>query len=215
MARAIALNGRISQVEKDPEGLLRLVGEELPNFNDVNVSTAYSTINKLCGSRSFPRNIAADDGFRGLMARARTMCADGRLQARQLANLTHAVAKMSAAGKLAAADLGVQDTLAALEQRVVLVASVMKPQEVSNTVYGFGVLGREPGAEALAALEDAVMRVGPGMEPQHVGNIWWAFATLGLMPRAQARAALEAAVVRVGPGMTAQNVANTAWSFAT
>ena len=50
------------------------------------------------------------------------MCADGRLQARQVANITHTLAKMSAAGKLAADDSGVQCTLAALEKRAVLVA---------------------------------------------------------------------------------------------
>ena len=107
----------------------RGLADELPNFNDVNVATAFSTFNKLCGSRSFPLNIAADDGFRGLMARARTMCADGRLKARELANLTHAVAKMSAAGKLAAADADVRNMLVALEQRAVLVASVMNSHD--------------------------------------------------------------------------------------
>jgi hypothetical protein len=66
-------------LEQDPEGLLRLVGEEHLNLNDVNVSTAFSKLGRLCGSRSFPRNIAADDRFRGLMAQARAMCADGRM----------------------------------------------------------------------------------------------------------------------------------------
>jgi len=149
------------------------------------------------------------------MALARTMCADGRLQARQLANLTHAVAKMSAAGKLATADSGVQDTLVALEQRVVLVALDMHSQNVSNTVYSFAVLGRMPGAQTRAALEVAVVREARHMKPQEVSNTSWAFATLGLKPGAEARAALEAAVVQVGPGMDEQNVANTAWSFAT
>ena len=140
------------------------------------------------------------------------MCADGRLKARELANLTHAVAKMSAAGKLAAADADVQDMLAALEERVVHVASDMKPQEVSNTVYSFAVLGREPGAAARGALEVAVMRVGPDMVPQAVANTAWSFATLGLMPGAEARAALEVAVVRTSPSMKPQELANTLWS---
>ena len=214
MGRAIALNKRIV-TEATPEGLLRLVADELPNFNDVNVSTAFSTFNKLRGSKSFPRNIAADDGFRGLMALARTMCADGRLDLQAVANIVHAVAKMSAAGKLATADSGVQDTLAALEQRVVRVASDMEPQGVSNTVYSFAVLGRQPGAETRAALEAAVVRESPDMVPQAVANTAWSYATLGLMPRAKARAALQAAVARVGPGMVPRAVANTAWSFAT
>jgi len=44
------LNGLISQ-EEDPERLLRLVADELPNFNNVNVSTALSKLGKLGSSR--------------------------------------------------------------------------------------------------------------------------------------------------------------------
>jgi hypothetical protein len=214
MASAIALNGRISR-EIDPEGLLRLVADEHANFNDVNMATAFSKFGKLCGHRSFPRNIAADDGFRGLLVRARDMCAEGWLDPQAVANIIHAVSKMSAARKLAAADAGIQEVLGALEQRVVRVASDMKPQEVSNTVYGLALLGRMPGAEARAALEVAVARVGPDMEPQHVANIWWAYATLDWEPGAEARAALEVAVERLAPGMTAQAVANTVLAHAT
>ena len=205
----VALNRLITQ-EESPEGVLCLVAEELGNLSDVNVSTAFSKLGKLCSFRSFPRNVAADDRFRGLTVLARAMCADGRLQARNVANITHAVGKMSAAGKLAANDADVQDTLAALEGRVVLVASHMKPQEVSNTAYAFAALKRMQGAETRAALEAAVMRVAPDMKPQETANVAWSFATLGLIPGAEARAALETAVVRVGPDMTPQAAANAA-----
>jgi hypothetical protein len=208
-AAAIALNRLITQ-EESLEGLLCLMAEELGNLNDVNVATTFSKLGKLVSSRSFPRNIAADDRFRGLTVLARDMCADGRLQAQAVANITHAVGKMSAAGKLAANDADVQDTLAALEGRVVLVASHMKPQEVSNTAYAFAALKRMQGAETRAALEAAVMRVAPDMKPQETANVAWSFATLGLIPGAEARAALETAVVRVGPDMTPQAAANAA-----
>ena len=59
------------------------------------MATAFSNFGKLCGHRSFPRNIAADDGFRGLLVRAGAMCPEGRLQARELANIIHAVAKLT------------------------------------------------------------------------------------------------------------------------
>jgi hypothetical protein len=199
MQRAIALNRLISQ-EEDPRGLLCLLDDELPNFNNVNVATAFSIFGRLCGSTSFPRDIVADVRFRELMDLAQIMCADGRLKARELANVTHAVSRMSAAGKLAADDADVMDLLAAMEEQVVLVASGMEPQGVANTVYAFAALGREPGAAALAALEAAVVRVGPGMDPQHVANVWWSYAKLELMPGAEAQAALEAAVVRQAPG---------------
>jgi hypothetical protein len=197
-AAAIALNRLITQ-EESPEGLLCLVEEELGNLNDVNVSTAFSKLGKLCSSRSFPRNVAANDRFRGLTVLARDMCADGRLQEQVVASITHAVGKMSAAGKLAADDADVQDTLAALEGRVVLVASHMNPQNVSNTAYAFAALGRMPGAETRAALEAAVVPVAldPDVKPQAVTNVTWAFATLGWEPGAEVRAALKAAVVRV------------------
>ena len=102
----VALNRLITQ-EETPEGVLCLVAEELGNLSDVNVSTAFSKLGKLCSFRSFPRNVAADDRFRGLTVLARDMCADGRLQAQAVANITHAVGKMSAAGKLAADDADV------------------------------------------------------------------------------------------------------------
>jgi hypothetical protein len=196
------LNGRVSR-EEDPERLLRLVADELSNFNDVNVATALSKFGKLCRFKSFPHDIVADDRFRGLMVSLRDLCADGRLQARELANVVHAVSKMSAAGKLATDDPGMQETLAALELRVVLVAAGMDTQGVSNTMYGFAVLGRMPGALAWAVLEAAVVRVGPSMVPQALSNTIWSYATMGRMPGAEARAALEAAIVRVGPGMNA------------
>ena len=165
--RSFVPNPLISK-EEDPERLLRLLADKLDDFDLINMATALSQFGKLCGHRSFPRNIAADDRFRRLMVRAVAMCGDGRLPARELANIMHALAKMSEAGKLTAADAGVQDALMALEQRVVCVASDMNPQHVSNTVYGLALLGRMPGAEARAALETAVVRVGPGMKPQGV-----------------------------------------------
>jgi len=53
--------------------------------------------------------------------RAHIMCADGRLQWREMSNFRHAVAKMTAAGKLATDDADVKNTLGALEQRMGLV----------------------------------------------------------------------------------------------
>jgi len=214
----VALNRLITQ-EESPEGVLCLVAEELGNLSDVNVSTAFSKLGKLCRSRSFPRNVAADERFRGLTVLALAMCADGRLQARNVANITHAVGKMSAAGKLAADDADFQDTLAALEGRVMRMAPDpdMKPQEVANAILAFATLGLMPGAEIRAALEAAVVRVAPDpdVKPQAVSNVIWAFATLGWEPGAEMRAALEAAVVRMGPDMKPQETANVAWSYAT
>ena len=200
--RSFVPNPLISK-EEDPERLIRLVADKLDNFDPINVATAFSKFGKLSGHRSFPRNIAADDGFRGLLMLARDMCAEGRLQAQAVANIIHAVSQMSEAGKLAAADARVQDALRALEQRVVRVAPDMDPQNAANIWWAYAKLERMPGDLARAALEAAVVRVGPDMNGQDVANSWWAYATLEQEPGCEARAALEAAVARVGPGMNA------------
>jgi hypothetical protein len=72
------LNGLISR-QGGPERLLRLIADELPNFNDVNVATAFSKLSKICGFWLFPRDIAADDRFRRLMLLAGEMCGNGLL----------------------------------------------------------------------------------------------------------------------------------------
>jgi len=121
------------------------------------------------------------------------MCADERLQARELANITHAVARMSAGRKLAASEPVVQVMLTALERRVVFVdLGVDEGRSEANLFWSFAKLGRAPGAEALVALEAAVVQMGPSLDAQNVSNILWSYATLGVMPGAEVWTALEA-----------------------
>ena len=77
--------------EQYPEGLLCLVADELDNFAALNVATALSELGKMCRDRSFPHNIAADYGFRGLMLRARDMCDGGDIDVRAVVGISHAV----------------------------------------------------------------------------------------------------------------------------
>jgi hypothetical protein len=161
------LNGVISQ-EEDPERLLQLVDARLPDFDDVNVATAVSKLGKLCRSGALSRNIAADGRFRGIMLKVRDMCAEGLLRGRAVANIMHAVAKMSAAGKIATADEDIQGSLAALEKRAVLVVSDMQPQEVASWIWSYATLGWMPGPDARAVLEAAVVRESWGMKPQEL-----------------------------------------------
>jgi hypothetical protein len=180
------LKNRIER-ETDPEGLLRLVADELPNLSAVKVSQAFSRLGELCESRH-----VAHDSFRGLMVRAQEMCVDGQLQIHELSNIMHAVAKMRATKKLATDDAGVEDMLAALEQRVVHVAPKLSPRYVSKTILACGALGRLPGAGAWAAMDAAVVRVAPNMGERHVTDALHGLARLGLAPGAAALAALEA-----------------------
>jgi len=129
------------------------------------------------------------------MVRVRELCADGQvgahLKMEDLSSIMHAVAKMRAAGQLATDDAGVEDMLAALEQRVVHVAPYSNSHGVSNLILAFGALGRLPGA-AWAALEVAVVRVAPSMNWQQVSSALHGHARLGQAPGGLALAALEA-----------------------
>ena len=155
-AAAEGLNNRIAQ-ETHSEGLLQLVADELHKLNAVTVSKAFCRLGKLRESRHL-----ADDRFRGLMVRVREMCVDGQLQLSEMFDIMHAVAKMRAAGKVATDEPGVDDMLAALEQRVVLLAPTMNRSHVPYTILALSALGR-PGATAWAAMEAAVVRVAPSM----------------------------------------------------
>ena len=179
------LTARIGR-ETDPEGLLRLVADELPNFTATNVSFAFCSLGKLCESRHL-----ADDTFRGLMVRVHEMCADRHLELRELSNIMHAVAKMREAGHLATDDAGVEDVLAALEQRVVHEAPKLNSHGVSNFILAFGALGRLPGAAASAALEVAVVRLAPSKHTHEVAHALHVHARLGRAPGDAALAALE------------------------
>lgn len=210
---AAVLNGRISQ-EDDPKHLLRLVDDEIDNFDPVNVATALhklGNLGNLCGSESFPRHIAEDDAFRGLMFLVRDMCGEEKLQARQVANITYAVAKMMAAGNLSTAGKDVKDTLVALERRAIMVSPDMIPQHVSNCWWAFSTLGWCPAHKTLLVLEAAVVRVGPYMNAQDVSNTLWSVATLEVILGCKAQSVLEAAVVRERLDMTARG----AWAAKT
>jgi len=180
-ARRIAL-------KTDPEGLLRLVADGLPNFSARNVSHAFGRLAQLCESTH-----VADDSFRGLMVRVREMCAKRELPVEELSSIMSTVANMRAAGKVATDDAVVGDMLAALEQQVVPLAPEMNSNHVSNTILAFGSLGRLPGAAAWAALEAAVVRLAPSMHKEdHVSAILLGHAKLGRAPGDAALVALEA-----------------------
>jgi hypothetical protein len=121
------------------------VADELPSFNAFTVTHLFCRFGKLCEFKH-----VADDNFRGLMVRVREMCTDGQLEMQELSTVMHAVAKMRAAGKLATDETRVEDMLAALEQRAVLLAPTMNRSHVPFTILsvqcaraagGYGVGG--------------------------------------------------------------------------
>jgi hypothetical protein len=64
------------------------------------------------------------------------------------------------------------------------VAPGMKPQEVSNALWGYATLGRMPADETWAALEAAVGRVARDMTSQGLANTLYGYATLSTLRNA-------------------------------
>jgi hypothetical protein len=138
-----------------------------------------------------------------------------KFQSQTVGNKTHDIAKLHEAGRLDATDGSVDAALAALEGEAVRMAPGMQPQNVTNTIYASGVMGRMLEDETWAALETAAVRVAQDMIPQNVADTLWSYATLRRTPGDETWAALETASVRVARDMIPQNVANTLWSYAT
>lgn len=211
ISREAALNARISR-EATPKGLLLLIGEELDNFDHINVPTSLLRLGKLPSSPS----MITDKNFTALLGLARDMCIDGRMQARGVANVIYALATMCKTGVLTTNNHCVFGALNALEERTRSVACEMTSQAVSNTVWGFATMKWELGGEAWDAIESAVIRLGPDeMNAQEVSNVLWGYAILGWELSENTWSALNTATARVAPDMNPQAIANTMWGFAT
>jgi hypothetical protein len=75
------------------------------------------------------------------LRRARDFALNGRFQARNLANVFHSIATLCATRRLDVTDGTVEETWAALEGAAVPAAPDMKPQEVSNALWAYAMLG--------------------------------------------------------------------------
>ena len=93
-------------------------------------------------------------------------------------------------------------------------ARLMKPQEVSNSLWAYATLGERPGDATFAALGTRAEDVARSMNSQEVANALWSYATLGEAPARATLDALEAAAVRTARSMKPQDVANSLWSYA-
>jgi hypothetical protein len=184
-------------------------------LNYIHVGTAFNRLGKMAKHRDVSsRHLVHYDAFTGLLRLACGFAENGKFGSQELANTTHGIAKLHDAGRLDVTDGPVDATLAALEIDTVRVAPNMNSQEVANTVYAYGTMGRMPGDVTWAALETAAVRVAPNMNSQEVANLTWAYATLGRMPGDETWAALETAAVRVAPNMNSQEVANLTLAYA-
>jgi hypothetical protein len=123
------------------QDILSIVRNNLDELNDVNVSTAFSRLGRMAKQRDFPGDLTGDEAFRGLLRRARDFALNGKFSARSLANVFHAIAKLSATRLLDVTDGTVEETWAALDGAAVRAAPDMKPQELANTLWAYATLG--------------------------------------------------------------------------
>lgn len=172
-----ALNARISR-ERTVDGLLRLIGNEIHNFDHIHVPTAFHRLGKLCASLSStspsisssststsspppppvvppaarPRrlHLADDDNFKALLLLARVMCDDGRLGAQGVSNVVHALATVSASHTRAPP----RTSTSASTSRM---STTTSPLISADLPLVF---------DALSALEDATRRVAREMTSQ-------------------------------------------------
>ena len=124
------------------EEILSVVKGNIDELNEVNVSTAFSRLGRMAKQRDFlPGDLTGDEAFRGLLRRARDFALDGRFPARNLANMFHSIGTLCATRRLDVTDGTVEETWAALEGAAVPAAPDMKPQEVSNALWAYAMLG--------------------------------------------------------------------------
>jgi hypothetical protein len=198
------------------QDILAVVRDNLHELDHIHVSTSFNRLGKMARDGDFsPRHLTGDDTFRALLRLTCGFAESGVFNGRSTASTTHGIAKLHQAGRVAATDGIVEDTLAALETAVGRVARDMLPQEVANLTWAYATLGKMPSDSTWAALETAAGRMARDMKAQEVANLAWAYATLGRMPNNNTWAALETAVGRVAPDMNAQEVANLTWAYAT
>jgi hypothetical protein len=199
-----------------PQDILSIVRDHHRELNYIHVSTAFNKLGKMAKSHDLsPRHLTADEDFQKLLGLARGLAGKGRFGSQAVANTTHGIAKLHEAGRLDATNGSVDAALAALEGEAVRAARDMNSQDVANSLYAYGVMGRMPRGKAWAALETAAVRVARDMNSQEVVNTLWSYATLKRMPEDETWAALETAAVRLVRDMNSQAVANTLWSYAT
>ena len=205
---AIAINKRLVALgkKKQWEELLIIAEQERRNFNNVNCATLMSQLGHI---RSFDRS---DPRFLEFVRElAETIEERGLpwIQARQAANIVHAI------GKMKLRNPSTKKVLQWISNPVVAARFVMEgiPQAVSNVAWACAKLGFES-PNLFAEIERQSIWLIEEGDPQGVANMAWAFATLGF-EAPNLFAEIEKRSKWLVEEGTPQAVANTAWACAT
>ena len=204
---AFAINKRLVELgqKKQWRELLEVVEEEQERFNNVNYGTVMSQLGRI---KSFNK---ADPRFLSFLKALVAMLEEQGLpwiQARQAANVVHAIGKMNLRNP------GTKRILEWISQPKVAAHFVEEgePQHVANVAWSCATLGFEA-PNLFAKIERQSKWLVEKGNPQNVANTAWACATLSFeAPNLFANIEQRSKwLVEEG---TPQNVANTAWSCA-
>ena len=88
-------------------------------------------------------------------------------------------------------------------------------QDVTNTLWAYATMGREPGEGPMRALEEGARRLAGSFQAQGLTNTLWAYAKMGREPGEELMRALEGRAEALAESFGAQGVANTLWAYAT
>ena len=100
-----------------------------------------------------------------------------------------------------------------LEGRTEALAGTFKAQDVTNSLWAYATMGREPGAGLMMKqLERRAEVVAGTFNAQDVANTLWAYATMGRAPGAGLMQVLAGRAEAVAGTFNAQDVASTLWA---
>lgn len=195
-----------------------------PDLDKVHVAAAFVKIGKLVSSgyndsesnceNNSKELLTSSKAFIELVQLAKTMCADGRLNARATANIIHAIAKTANSGVWSGGFLDEAGDDEAIDNESIETIGDIRTSRLSNlhdTASGVGISGDYSNMDVstrevlpanvyglVTALEQRVEKVANAMTPQAVANTLWGFGSLRWELGDDSWDALQAAVVRCG-----------------
>ncbi len=155
------------------EELCELIEEHAEQLDTINVATAFRKL--LQSPRDgVPRGVV-DRALQALEAAALRRMPE--MEARNVADMLHIIAK----SRYSPWDPAL---VPKLEGQAVAVVGTFSAQGVTNTLWAFATMGREPGARLRCSLEERIQMVSTDLWSQDIINIRWAYSHLGLsLPR--------------------------------
>jgi hypothetical protein len=181
-----------------------LIEASVAEFNPVNVATALrALLQARCDG--VPHGVV-ERALQALEAAAlRTIDAFG---AQEVSNTLHIIAK----SRYRPWD---QTLVPKLDGQAEALAGTFNAQGVTNTLWAYATMGREPCLGVMRELEGRAEALVGRFNAREVANTLWAYATMGREPCLGVMRELEGRAEALVGRFNAREVANTLWAYAT